>query len=59
MTRITLSLSEKEKVGLCALAKKEYRDPRQQAAVIIRRELERCGFLAAPTEREPLEKVQK
>lgn len=45
MSRITLTLSEKEKLALRTLAQKEFRDPRQQAAMMIRKELERRGLL--------------
>lgn len=45
MTRITISLKETEKMALLELADKEFRDPRAQAALIIRTELERLGFL--------------
>lgn len=56
MTRITITLSDKEKAALRTLSEKEFRDPRQQAALIIRRELERQGLVAAAsptTESEP------
>lgn len=45
MERITVFLQPSEKDALLRLANKEYRDPRYQAALIIRRELERCGEL--------------
>jgi predicted transcriptional regulator len=45
MTRITITLSDEEKVALRALAEKEFREPQGQAALIIRRELERQGFI--------------
>lgn len=45
MTRITITLDEKEKSALHALSKSELREPRQQAALIIRQELERRGLL--------------
>ena len=47
MTRIPVLLDEKTASVLVALAKREYRDPRQQAAVIIRDELTRRGLLDA------------
>lgn len=47
MTRITISLDDQEKAGLLLLAEKEFRDPRHQAALIIRRELERYGLVEA------------
>ena len=36
MARITISLRDQEKKALCALAEKEFRDPRAQCALIIR-----------------------
>lgn len=45
MTRITLTLNDFEKVALLALAEREYRDPRLQAALIIRKELEKQGLI--------------
>jgi hypothetical protein len=50
MTRITISLQDPEKTALRALAEKEFRDPRAQASLIIRRELERLGFLQTDSE---------
>jgi len=45
MLKIVLLPTERE--ALITLADRELRDPRQQAAVIIRRELERRGLLPA------------
>ncbi len=45
LNRIPILLDERTAAGLIALAKQEYRDPRAQAALIIRQELERRGFL--------------
>ena len=45
MTRIMITLSDEEKESLLVLAEKECRDPRGQAALIIRRELERLGMI--------------
>ena len=45
MIRLTVMLEPDERQALLALAEKERRDPRQQAAVIIRQELERLGLL--------------
>jgi len=42
---ITVPLNPKEKDALLTLAERERRGPREQAAVIIRRELERAGLL--------------
>ena len=46
MTRITISLKQNEKEALRLLAERELRDPRAQAALIIRLELERRGLLS-------------
>lgn len=45
MTRITITLSDEEKTALRALSEKEFREPRMQAALIIRRELEKQGLV--------------
>ena len=45
MTRITITLNDEEKAALRSLSEKEFRDPRQQAALIIRKELEKQGLL--------------
>jgi hypothetical protein len=50
ISRIPVLLDEKTAAGLVALAKQEFRDPRQQAAVIIRDELVRRGFLPSELE---------
>lgn len=46
MIRIYIILDEKSMAGLVVLAKQEYRDPRQQASIIVRQELLRRGFLS-------------
>ncbi len=59
MTRITITLSDEEKTALRALSEKEFRDPRMQAALIIRRELEKQGLVESVgpvNENEPKEK---
>lgn len=45
MLRITITLNEQEKKALLVLAEKEFRDPRAQAALIIRMELQRQGLI--------------
>ena len=45
MTRITITLQSDETEALGVLAEQERRDPRAQAALLIRRELERFGLL--------------
>ncbi len=47
MPMLRIVLSEHERRALNVLAQREYRDATRQAAVIIRRELERRGLLAA------------
>ena len=47
MTRISIDLQEDERKALITIANDEKRHPRQQAVVIIRRELERRGLLPA------------
>ena len=46
MKRTTVMLRTEEHEALLTLAERERRDPRSQAAVLIRRELERCGLLS-------------
>jgi hypothetical protein len=53
MTRITISLRDPEKTALRALSEIEFRDPRQQAALIIRQELQRRGLLDVQSESSP------
>lgn len=45
INRIPVLLDNKTTAGLIEMAKLEYRDPAQQAAVLIRAELQRRGFL--------------
>ncbi len=45
MTRVVINLREQERSALQALAQREYRTPKDLAAVIIRKELERQGVL--------------
>ncbi len=45
MTRITVKLEPVERDALVELAQRERRDMRDQAALIIRRELEREGLI--------------
>ncbi len=59
--RITVTLAAEERDALRVLAQHERRDARRQAAVIIRRELERLGLLPASTSAaadRPAEEVQ-
>ncbi len=45
MTRITITLSDEEKIALQSLSEKEFRDPQMQAALIIHMELEKQGLM--------------
>ncbi len=45
MARVILYLREPEMNALQALAQREYRAPKAQAALIIRKELERMGLI--------------
>lgn len=47
MPMLKVLLQPNEREALLTLANRELRDPRQQAALIIRRELERRGLLHA------------
>ncbi len=62
MSRITITLSDEEKTALRTLSEKEFRDPRMQAALIIRRELEKQGLVESVSpvnENEPKAKKIK
>lgn len=45
MARVIINLREQERSALYTLARREYRTPRDLAAFIIRKELERLGML--------------
>ncbi len=45
MRRITITLSDNERQALQVLAEEELRDPRDQAALLIRAELDHRGLL--------------
>jgi hypothetical protein len=49
MKRLTITLMQDERTALWELAQRERRDMRDQAALIIRRELEREGLLQPVT----------
>lgn len=57
MARITLKLPIDERDALFRLAEREYRSPREQAALIIRRELERLNLLTADPSQQPVAAV--
>jgi len=48
--RLTITLPESEKEALYKLAEREYRDVHDQAALIIRKELEHLGYLKLSAE---------
>lgn len=52
-TGLRIQLNWQEAQALKALSASELRDPRDQARIIIRCELERCGLLKATPPREP------
>jgi len=57
MARIMISLHGDERDALLILAQRERRDPREQAALCIRHELERRGLLKALAELSEPESV--
>ena len=58
MVRIPILIDDGAAHALAVMAKSEYRDVRQQAAVIIRGELERRGLLpAVKSEPEQMEVI--
>ena len=58
MARMTIQLPIDERDALFQLARHEYRNPREQAALIIRRELERRGLLPSGDSPAALSEVQ-
>lgn len=60
LRRITVTLAADERDALRLLAQNERRDTRRQAAVIIRRELQRRGLLPADDtpDARPAQEVQ-
>ena len=47
MTRIMITLSEEENKALLILAIREFRDPRDQALLIVRKKLEGLGLIGS------------
>ena len=45
MARITITLTDAEKQALFNLAEREFREPQQQASLMVRKELEAQGLL--------------
>lgn len=56
--KIVLSLDGAERAALATLSQRERRDMRDQAALIIRHELERIGLLPADTPPTPSPSAQ-
>ena len=52
MAKVIVYLREQERTALYELATKEYRAPKAQAALIIRKELERLGLLETGAENQ-------
>ena len=60
MARIFITLKPQERDALRMLAEREFRDPRAQAALIVRHELEKSGLLPAdpvPTDHETIQQA--
>jgi len=57
MSRVTITLQEAEKSALLALSEREKRDPRRQAALIIRQALEKGGWLQPEADAQPIKGV--
>lgn len=51
--KLIISITEQEYMALYQLSESEYRDPRKQAALIIRQELERRGLLVEQAAEAP------
>lgn len=49
MTRITITLERTERAALQQLAAQERREPKAQAAILIRKQLENLGWLKPTT----------
>lgn len=61
MNRITVSLTKDERTALQVLSDRERRNPRDQAALLIRSALERIGLLLSdnqPTHQEAKHELQ-
>ena len=56
MAKVIVYLRDQERSALYELATKEYRAPKAQAALIIRKELERLGLLETGVEENQEEK---
>jgi hypothetical protein len=58
MARIIIYLQSNESSALLALSTQERRDPRDQAALLIRQRLEQLGLLPKPTPPAPALEVK-
>jgi len=58
MAKIIIYLGEQEREALQQLAQREMRVPRAQAALIIRRELNRLGMLPEPANAQEIEEPE-
>ena len=57
--KLVISLDGDERVALVRLAERERRDPRAQAALMIRRELERQGLLPSEAQFQSAEQQRQ
>ena len=53
MTKLIIYLKEHESTALKTLAEQEYRVPKAQASLIIRKELERLGMIEIEQDNHP------
>ncbi|MCI0398235.1 MAG: hypothetical protein L0322_25345 [Chloroflexi bacterium] len=58
MPTLNIVLDERTRDALREFARREVRDPRGQAIVIIRKELERQGYLSAEPQSQPARAVE-
>ena len=59
MAKIIVYLREQENDALHRLAQKEYRQPKAQAALMIRQGLERLGMLDIPSTSEAIQEENR
>lgn len=59
MARIMITMSKEEKEALILLSQKELRDPRSQAALIIRQHLQDIGLINNPLPVLPVEQREE
>ncbi len=58
-SRLVLSLEIEERFALYKLAMQEFRDPRVQARIILRKELQRRGLLVCDEQEYPIKLEEK